>query len=98
MTCTQGGSAQYVTKDPDATLDYDTDWTTWMATGDTIATSEWIVPAGLTITDETHTDTAAVVWLSGGALGDPTYTVVNRIVTVQGRTEDREKFVTIQQH
>jgi hypothetical protein len=34
-------------KDPDATLEFCRDWSTWLAdSGDTIVTSIWLVPAG----------------------------------------------------
>ena len=35
-------------KDPDAVLDYGFDWSAWLEAGDTIVTSEWIVPEGIT--------------------------------------------------
>lgn len=76
------------TKDPDAVLDYQTDWTGWLVDDDTIATSVWLVPSGLTKDSDSHTDTKATVWLSGGSNGTQV-AVVNRITTAQGRTEDR---------
>lgn len=76
-------------KDPDATIDFPHDWSLWLAsTGDTIVTSTWIVPTGLTKTDESNTTTTATVWLSGGTAGQ-SYEITNRIVTAQGRTDDR---------
>lgn len=75
------------TKDPNATLDYQVDWEPWLA-GDTIATSSWTVPAGLTQNAATNTTTTATVWLSAGTAGQ-TYTVTNRVVTAGGRTDDR---------
>jgi hypothetical protein len=74
-------------KDPDATLDYRVDWALWLA-GDTISTSTWIVPTGLVKVTDTHDSTSATVWLSGGTNGK-TYEVTNRIVTADGRTDDR---------
>ena len=75
------------TKDPDAVLDYMVDWEQWLD-GDTISTSTWTVPSGITKDSDSKTDTTATVWLSGGTLNDD-YEVVNRIVTAGGRTEDR---------
>lgn len=76
-------------KDPDAVLDFKQDWSEWLAaTGDTIVTSTWIVPTGITKANESATATAATVWLSGGTAGQ-SYAVVNRIVTAQSRTDDR---------
>lgn len=80
---------QTITKDPDATLDYGWDWAAedWLGT-DTIVSSEWTVPDGITKEDESNTDTKTVVWLSGGTLTE-TYKVTNRITTSGGRTDDR---------
>lgn len=76
-------------KDPDAVIDFKQDWSEWVAaTGDTIVTSTWIVPTGITKTNESNTATTATVWLSGGTVGS-SYQVTNRIVTAQGRTDDR---------
>jgi hypothetical protein len=80
-------------KDPNAVLDYSVDWTRWL-NGDTIATSAWTVPAGLTKVSDTSTTKAATVWLSGGTIGQ-SYTVTNRITTAGGRTEDRSFDVKI---
>lgn len=75
------------TKDPDAVLDYLVDWTDWLA-GDTIVTSTWIVPTGITKDTDTKTATAARIWLSGGT-AETVYLVTNRVVTAGGRTNDR---------
>ena len=74
-------------KDPNAVLDYVNDWSEWLGT-DTISTSTWVVPTGITKDSDSKTDTSTTIWLSGGTAGTR-YTVVNRIVTVGGRTEDR---------
>ena len=86
-------------KDPDAVLDYDIHWNDndagtneagddgWLQ-GDTIATSTWIVPAGLTKDSDSKTTTTATVWLSGGVEGE-SYVITNRITTAGGRTDDR---------
>jgi hypothetical protein len=76
------------TKDPDAVLDWLFDWTPWLGIGETISTSTFIITPGLTKNSNTNTATTATVWLSGGAAGKP-YLVTNRIVTNQGRTDDR---------
>ena len=82
-------------KDPNAVLDYVVDWTTWL-NGDTIATSVWTVPSGITQDSESESTTSATVWLSGGTVGE-TYQLVNRITTAGGRTEDRTIRITIVQ-
>lgn len=74
-------------KDPNAVLDYVVDWTTWLGT-DTIVTSTWTVPAGITKDSDSKTNTAATIWLSGGT-ENTDYACVNRITTAGGRTEDQ---------
>jgi hypothetical protein len=83
-------------KDPDATLDYKRDWSVWLVDDDTITASTWIVPPGLTMDSETHTDKTATVWLSGGTLGE-SYTITNRVSTGQGRTDDRSALIVVRQ-
>ncbi|AIY17795.1 hypothetical protein GUY44_07230 [Pimelobacter simplex] len=84
------------TKDPDADLDYTRDWAPWLAGGDTIETSTWIVEDGIDHSRESHTDTAATIWLTGGTVGR-TYSVTNRITTTSGRTDDRTFTIEIRQ-
>jgi hypothetical protein len=84
-------------KDPDSIIDYGCDWGDaavgpWLATGETITTSTWIVPAGLVSVSESNTTTATAIFLSGGVIGT-TYTLTNRIVTSAGRTEDRSMLI-----
>lgn len=81
-------------KGPNDVLDYVFPWSTWLSTGETILTSTITVPAGLTMDSESHTDTTATVWLSGGTLGQ-SYEVVNRITTNQLRTVEKTMQVVI---
>lgn len=76
------------TKDPDAKLDWIFDWSSWLAPGETITASEFIVSAGLTVTASSNTTISATVWLSGGQTGQ-VYQVTNRITTNQNRIDDR---------
>jgi hypothetical protein len=82
-------------KDPDEVLDYGLDWSARILT-DTISTSTWTVPTGLTGTTESNTTTVTVVWLSDGAVGS-TYEVLNRIVTAAGRTMDQTVRIRIKE-
>jgi hypothetical protein len=77
----------FATKDPDAVLDWSFDWSDWLGS-DTIATSEWLLPAGITLDSDTNTATGTTAWFSGGTDGAQ-YPAVNRIVTAGGRTNDR---------
>jgi hypothetical protein len=74
-------------KDPDAVLDYKLDWSKYLD-DDTIASSTWTVPAGITNSGDSFTDTAATLWLSSGTHGTK-YTLENRITTAGGRTADQ---------
>lgn len=74
-------------KDPSAVLDYQCDWSAWLGS-DTIVSSTWTVPSGITKTSSTNTTTTATVWLSGGT-ADVNYECVNTIVTAGGRTDQR---------
>jgi hypothetical protein len=78
------------TKDPDAVLDYEWDWSTWLA-GDTIASHTVTVPTdptGLVLDSDSATTTTVTAWLSGGTDGE-SYTVTCHIVTAAGREDDR---------
>ena len=84
---------QQFTKDPNATLDYTIDWSTWLG-ADTISTSAWTVPGGITKDSDSNSTTTTTIWLSGGeALAE--YSLVNRIVTAGGRTDDRTILVKV---
>ena len=73
-------------KDPAETLDYDIDWSLRL-NGDSILTSEWSIPPGvsLTILSNLFNPTMTKVFLSGGVLGQ-VYTLSNTIITVNGDT------------
>lgn len=75
-------------KGPDEVLDYAANWGDWLATGETITTSTWTTPAGITEDSESETNTVATIWLSGGTV-DEDYEVANTIVTSDARTAKR---------
>jgi hypothetical protein len=87
--------AVYV-KDKDAVLDYKVEWSTWLQVSETISTSTFTVPTGITKDSQSNTTTTATVWLSGGAVGQE-YAVINRITTNQGRTDDRTITIRVQE-
>jgi len=73
--------------DPDAVLDYVINWATWLG-ADTISTSTWTLSStDIVTTDDSHTDTASTIWISGG-VGNRKYTATNHIVTSLGREQD----------
>jgi hypothetical protein len=87
---------QSVTKDPNAVLDYQFDWSDWLADGDTLSASTWTPASGITVDSSARTTTTATVWLSGGTAGQ-VYEVVNHVTTVDGRQDDRTLRVRVRQ-
>lgn len=82
------------TKDPDAILDYEIDWSRWLASGDQLSSSEWSSSSeALTIDSSDYSTKASKCWLSGGIAGE-SYLVRCRVVTTQGRRDDRTIRVT----
>lgn len=74
-------------------LDYVINWSAgaddggpWLETGDTIQSSSWSVPVGITKNSDSSTTTTTTVWLSGGTAGQ-SYDCTNTIVTAGGRTK-----------
>lgn len=83
-------------KDPNATLDYQVDWSSWMASGDTISASVWIVDSGISQVTTTYTDMTTTIWLSGGTAGS-SYNITNRITTSDGRIDDATFTIDVEQ-
>lgn len=72
-------------KVPSDNLNYSVDWGRWLGT-DTISTSTWVIPSGLTVTFQTYNATVSTVWLTGGTIHDY-YDCVNTITTAGGQTK-----------
>lgn len=83
-------------KDPDAVLDYGFNWSDWLATDETISTSSWTVPDGITEGSDSKTTIKTSVWLSGGTAGE-TYEITNEIVTSASRTDERTLSIRVVQ-
>lgn len=66
--------------DPDDGQDYKVTYADDLVSGESIDTSAWSVPAGITKDDEDNDTTTATVWLSGGTAGEK-YEVTNTITT-----------------
>ena len=75
------------TKDPDAVLDYQFDWSSWLATDETIASTD-VTVTGVTLDSSPNDDTSVVAWVSGGTAGT-TATVSCEITTSANRTDER---------
>ena len=80
------GAVDVAPVDPDAIVDYQTDWTQWLD-GDNIATSVWTVTNATEASSANSTKTATV-FITGATPGK-VVTMRNRIATTGGRTEDR---------
>ena len=88
------------TKDPDARLDYPFNWAQWLPFGDVLASAEYVVDPGLTLSSfppPSLSDTVATPFLEGGTVGQ-TYEVVCRITTAEGRIEDSTIAIYIADH
>jgi len=91
MTATTGferdNQGAYIRKDPQAVLDYQLDYSNYLASGDHISTSTVTVDSGITLdSNSLHSNGKLVtINLSGGTAGT-VYTVKNTIVTNDNRT------------
>jgi hypothetical protein len=73
-----------VSKDPDDIIDYQIDFTNWLADGDTISSSTVSAPAGITLVSSSNNTTAIAARLSGGTLGT-TYVVPCQATLADGQ-------------
>jgi hypothetical protein len=88
------GSPDYV-KDPDSTIDFLFNWKPEL-NGDTVYTSTFLLPDGLTEVSSSNTENTATIFVSGGSEGC-VYRITNRVVTVGGRTRDKTIHVLVQE-
>lgn len=82
-------------KDPDATLDYQLDWSDWLATGESIA-SATVTVTGATLVSSSYTTTTVTAWIRGGTAGERAR-IQYRITTNNAtpRIDDRTLIVLI---
>lgn len=74
--------------DPNSKLDYGFDWQD-IFVDDTIQSTTWTVPTGLTKVSTQITDgTQSIVWISGGTAGQ-VYDCVCHVVMASTREDDR---------
>ena len=74
-------------KDEDEVFCYGVNWSEYLA-GDTITSSEWIVPAGITQVGTGIVGNLCNITISGG-VENITYRITNRITTSIGETVDQ---------
>lgn len=72
-------------KDPGAMVDFRVDWSA-VASSNAISDSSWTVPSGITKVQDSHTDTASLIRLSGGTTGR-SYQLVNTVTLTDGQIE-----------
>ena len=87
----------YALKDANASLDYTINWADWLASGDSLSESTWLVDgpdSGLSLDASGNTSTTTTIWLSGGT-STYIYTVTNRVTSACGRIDDKSIRVTI---
>ena len=82
-------------KDPDAVLDYAFDWSSWLASGETISTKT-LTGSGVTVDSSSESEGVVTAWISGGTAGQ-TATVACKIVTSASRTDERTIKLKIQE-
>jgi len=82
-------------KDPDAVLDYVIDWSDYLAVGEVIVSSIWVIVGDATLDLSTYTDTAATAWVSGGTT---TFRLTNSVTTNSlpvARKDDRTLVIKV---
>lgn len=83
-----------IKKDPDAVLDWQFDWSSWLAPGECISSYSVAVNAGLTLDSDSNNSTSVTAWLSGGVAGS-SYTVTVSVVTDNVPARKDDKSITI---
>lgn len=85
----QASGIWYIEKVPADNLDYSIDWSDYLTTGESIASSSWSTSDGALMIGQTaQANTVTTVWLNGGLVGRR-FEVVNAISTSFGRTIER---------
>lgn len=92
-TCVDPTYTPDYTKDPNDVIDVTFNWVGFLD-GDTLATSTFLLPDGMTQDSSSNTTLRTTVWLSGGS-AVTLCRVTNRITTAGGRTKDMTKLVMV---
>ena len=85
-------------KDPGSVERFTINWAEVLAeptVAETISTSVWTVPSGITKDSQSNTTTTVTLILSGGSIGQ--YNIQNRITTSGGQTLDKTFVVPIKE-
>jgi len=81
-------------KDPADVVDYTLDWSDVLSGSETITTSTWTVPTGITKDSDSEADTTTTIFLSGGT-GGVEYLLTNKIVTNNATARTYEKSIIV---
>ena len=81
-------------KDPQDTVWYTVDWADWLDTGETVSSTDWTVPAGITQSAATATSTTSLIKLSGGTAG-VTYKIACKATTSASQVVERSFLVPV---
>ena len=81
-------------KDPADVVDYTLDWSDVLSDSETITTSTWTVPSGITKDSDSEADTTTTIFLSGGTAGVE-YLLTNKIVTNNATARTYEKSIIV---
>ena len=85
-----------IEKDPVTDLDYEFDWSDWLATGESVSTYTLVIPSGLSIGTAAASSTVSAVTftVSGGTVGI-SYPVTCEMVTDNTDARTDKKTMTI---
>lgn len=75
------------TKDPDATLDFSVDWSSWLADAETIDSLD-VSATGVDVESSSNSNGVTTAWVSGGTVNEQA-TIRFRVTTSAGRIDDR---------
>lgn len=67
-------------KRPTSQLDFQINWSRWLASGEVLASSEWTAPDGITVVATSFDFNTTTVWVSGGTV-DQVYKLINTVTT-----------------
>jgi len=81
-------------KDPADVVDYTLDWSDVLSDSETITTSTWTVPTGITKDSDSEADTTTTIFLSGGT-APVEYLLTNKIVTNNATPRTYEKSIIV---
>ena len=91
-------SENILLKDPASTLDFVFDWSSWLASGETISSFSVTVTTGITLGTSSKAPSQAAgkvtYWLSGGTAGS-SYVVQCTITTSAGRVDNRKAIIQV---